>query len=310
MTGILGITGPIFVIIGIGFFAVRGGLLSRAEMRPLGVFVIHAALPALLFKTMARPNLGELVSLRVLLAYTVASVAVVAVGLAHSCLLSRRDLRSGAVVAMGMSMSNSAFIGYPIALQAFGAAAAGAGLASYALVESMVMMPLVFTLAEAGGGGSGWLSALGQIPGRLARNPLIVAIALGVGFSLLGLALPTPLQRAVDMLALASAPVALFCIGGTLAGLRLKGLAGEIGLILSGKLLLHPLCVWLVFQWWPEPDSRLQSAAIVNAAMPMMSIYPLLSQKYGHEDMATAALIATTFTSFFTLSGLLWLMGG
>ena len=49
MLTILGITGPIFLIVGVGFAAVRDGLLTRAEMRPLGVFVINVALPALLF---------------------------------------------------------------------------------------------------------------------------------------------------------------------------------------------------------------------------------------------------------------------
>jgi uncharacterized membrane protein YfbV (UPF0208 family) len=42
------------------------------------------------------------------------------------------------------------------------------------------------------------------------------------------------------------------------------------------------------------------------AAMPMLSIYPILAQIYGQEDFSAAALLIATAASFYTLSGLLW----
>jgi len=306
---ILGITGPIFILLGIGFAAVRSGLLTRADMRALGVFVINFALPALLFKAMSQRSLGELLSGQLVLVYTLGSLLAAGTVLAIACLVRKADLQSGAVQAMGSAVSNSAFIGYPIALQVFGPSAS-AGLAAYVLIESLFMMPLSLTLAEVGGSSGGrWTTVLKEILQRLSKNPFILGIAAGIGWSALGLELPVPVARAVDMLSTASAPVALFCIGGTLAGLSIKGMLGEIGLIVAGKLLLHPLCVFLVFLLLPGTDSRLQTSAIINAAMPMMSIYPLLGQKYGKEGVCAAALVAATVLSFFTISGLLWLTG-
>lgn len=309
MLTILGITGPIFIIIGIGFAAVRMGLLARADMRVLGVFVINVSLPALLFKALSQRALGELVSADLLIAYTLGSLLVGGLALGYVCLVQKRDLQSGAVLALGVSASNSAYIGYPIALQVFGPAASAA-LAVYAVVESLVMMPLALTLAEAGGsGGRPWYRALGDILLRLAKNPFILAIAAGVAWATTGVPLPAPLARVVDMLSTASAPVALFCIGGTLAGLHLKGLGADIGLIVVGKLLLHPLAVFVVILALPNMAPQLKTIAIMNACMPMMSIYPILGQKYGKEGICAAALIAATALSFFTISGFLWLSG-
>jgi len=306
---ILGITGPIFIIIGIGFAAVRMGLLARADMRVLGVFVINVSLPALLFKALSQRALGELVSADLLIAYTLGSLLVGGLALGYVCLVQKRDLQSGAVLALGVSASNSAYIGYPIALQVFGPAASAA-LAVYAVVESLVMMPLALTLAEAGGsGGRPWYRALGDILLRLAKNPFILAIAAGVAWATTGVPLPAPLARVVDMLSTASAPVALFCIGGTLAGLHLKGLGADIGLIVVGKLLLHPLAVFVVILALPNMAPQLKTIAIMNACMPMMSIYPILGQKYGKEGICAAALITATALSFFTISGFLWLSG-
>ena len=309
MLTILGITGPIFIIIGIGFAAVRCGLLARTDMRVLGVFVINISLPALLFKALSQRSLGELVSADLLIMYTAGSLLVLGVALGFACLVRGRDLQSGAVLALGMSASNSSYIGYPIALQVFGPPASAA-LAVYALVESLIMMPLTMTLAEAGGGGGGhWTRVLKDILLRLAKNPFILSIGAGVAWAALGLQMPAPIGRVIDMLSTASAPVALFCIGGTLAGLHLKGMGADIGLIVGGKLLLHPLAVFAVSFTLPGVDPQLKTAAIMNACMPMMSIYPILGQKYGKENICAAALIAATATSFFTISGFLWLSG-
>ncbi|WP_374243810.1 AEC family transporter [Zoogloea sp.] len=309
MLTILGITGPIFLIVGVGFAAVRHGLLTRAEMRPLGVFVINVALPALLFKAMSARALGDLVDGHLLLVYALGSLLAAGLALAVSCLLRGRSLQVGAVQALGASMSNSAFIGYPIALQAMGPLA-GSALAVYALVEGLLMMPLLLTLAEvAGSANRRWSAVLREILRRLTRNPFILAMGAGVLWTLLGVPLPVPVAKAVDMLSVASAPVALFCIGGTLAGLSLRGMAGDLSLIVAGKLLVHPLCVAAVLAVSPGSRPELATAAILNAGMPMLSIYPLLSQKFGQEGLSAAALVAATTLSFFTVSGLLWVLG-
>lgn len=310
MLTILGITGPIFILIAVGFIAVRKGVLAQGEIRSLGVFVINFALPALLFKAMAQRSLANLLNWHLLAVYTLGSLAIAGAAVAYACLVQKRSLQAGSILAMGMSSSNSAFIGYPIAQQVIGHEAS-ANLALYATVETMVMLPVLLTLAELGGrSGARWPKLLGGIFASLGRNPMILAILGGVAFSALGWQLPVPLARAVDMLSSASAPVALFYIGCILAGLSLKGMAGDIGTIAFGKLILHPLAVFLAFSVLAfDAPPLLKAAAIINAGMPMMSIYPILGQKYGQEGICAAALVATTVTSFFTLSSLLWLTG-
>lgn len=309
MLSILAITAPIFLLLGLGFAAVHKGLLARADMRGLGAFVINLALPALLFKAMSQRSPEQLLDLPMLAVYTLGSLVVAGFGLAIACLVQKRSLRTGALIGMGMSMSNSAFMGFPIAQQVVGKEA-GAMLAIYASVEAMIMMPLLLTLAEIGESGGGpWIRVAGGLFKRLLKNPMIIAIIAGVTVSLAGVTVPVPLARAVDMLTAASAPVALFSIGGTLAGLSLKGMSGDIGLVVAGKLILHPLAVFILFLLLPFGDPALRTAAVINAGMPMLSIYPMLAMKYGKEDITSAVVVLATILSFFTISGLLWLTG-
>jgi len=49
----------------------------------------------------------------------------------------------------------------------------------------------------------------------------------------------------------------------------------------------------------PPNDPTLRPAAVVFAATPMLSIYPILAQKYGFEEMCAAALLLATVLLFF-----------
>ena len=305
---ILAITGPIYVLIAIGFGAVRLRILAAPELRVLGVFVISFALPALLFKALSQRPLGELIDVHALLVYVLASFLVAALGIGFTVFVQRRGLQAGAMTAMGMAVSNSAFVGLPIAQPLFGAAA-NTNLAIYLVVESMIMLPLLMTIAEIGSSGHGRVGqVLRNVITSLVRNPMILGIVAGVACSLLGVHVPLPLARAVDMLASASAPVALFYIGGTLAGLSVRGMGANIGLIMAGKLALHALAVAVLLLVLPAVDPAIKAALILNACMPMASIYPIVAQKYGQQGIAAAALVATTVTSFLTISAVVWLM--
>lgn len=265
MLAILGITVPIFLLIAAGLASVRRGLLLAGETRGLGAFVINFALPALLFNAMAQRSTTSLVDVSLLTAYALGSLAVVVVAIATAWLALKRSLQSATVMALGMSLSNSAFMGFPIAQQLIGAL------------------------------------------GRLLRNPLIIAIVAGVAFSMAGLEMPAPVARVVELLSAASAPVALFYIGCVLAGISLKGMGADIGVVVLGKLVLHPLAVLGACMLVPLDDPPSRSALVLNAGMPMLSIYPILGRPYAKEDVCAAALVAATAVSFVTVNVLLWL---
>jgi predicted permease len=93
----------------------------------------------------------------------------------------------------------------------------------------------------------------------------------------------------------------------------MQGMGRQITPIAVGKLLVHPLAVFLAISalpllGLPPLDASLRTGAVLMAAMPMMGIYPILAQAYGQEDFSAAALLVTTVASFFTLSGLLWVL--
>ncbi|MFM1908579.1 MAG: hypothetical protein RLZZ591_2256 [Pseudomonadota bacterium] len=311
MLDVLSITGPIYLTIAIGYLATRLGLFAKADMRVFGKFVIQLALPALLFNALSQRRLGEILNGSYLLVYALGSLAVVAAGVAWAHLRSGKPLDESSYVAMGMACSNSGFVGYPMVLLLLGPVA-GVALALNMVVENLLVIPILLMLADAGvGAASGkrhWGRAVVQTLAQQLRNPLLVAIVSGFVFSLMGWQLPGPVARTVNLFSQASGALALFVIGGTLVGLEVKGMRAQVAQIAFGKLILHPLTVLAALWLVPIDDPQLRTAVILSAAMPMMGIYPILAQRHGHEGNAAAALLVTTVASFFTLSGLLWVL--
>jgi malonate transporter and related proteins len=212
-----------------------------------------------------------------------------------------------ALQGLGASGSNSAFIGYPIVLQVIGPSA-GVALALCTLVENLLVMPLALAMADSGGGGKRPGDVLMSVLRSLLRNPMILAIFAGLFVSALGWGMPSVLDQTVSLAAAAASPTALFVIGGSLVGLQLTGIRGDIALIACGKLLLHPLCVLVFVFLFPPEQPLLRAAAILFAAMPMLSIYPVLAQRHGHERLCAAALLAATVSSFVSISLLIALL--
>jgi predicted permease len=304
---ILSITGPIYLVIVGGFLSVRLGLFEKRDTRALGTFVANFCVPALLFRTLGSRDIDEVLDLRYMLAYACGSLTVLL-----GTYFGMRRLRGAvsakaALLGLGMSSSNSAYIGFPIASQLLGPAAA-AGLALVMLVENVLMVPLALALAEGSEGGRrSWRDALAPLR-RLARNPMILAIVAGFSVALLDLEVPDVLARTVQLVAAAASPTSLFVIGGTLVGLRLRGVRREVALITFGKLVLHPLAVLLFLELLRPSDASLRTAAVIYAMVPMLSIYPILAQKYHLEELAAAALLVTTVAAFGSISLWLWVL--
>lgn len=309
MLDILAIIAPLFVAIAVGFAAVRTGAYSKADIRVLGRFVIQLALPALLFKALSERSFGEIINLDYLGAYALGSLIAFAAAAAGAHFLRGVSRPALGLIALGASTSNSGFIGFPLVVQFLGPKATIA-IALCMLVENLVMLPLGIALAESGHqDGRSRMRTLVTLFSGLLRNPMIIAILAGFACSLLRIHFPAPITRVIDMFALASGAVALFVIGGTLVGLRPGGDLPRVLWVCSSKLIIHPLAVAAMMMLFAPIDPVLRTAGIVVASVPMLSIFPILAQKYDEQTWCASGLLIATIASFVTLTIVMWMTG-
>lgn len=300
---------PIVLLIGLGLLAVRLALLTPAHIEGIAAFVLNFALPAVLLSALARQDFSDVFNVSYLIAYGGGSLVAFCIVLATLRLGLKRPLDKAAMGALGGSMSNSGFIGFPVLSLAFGQTALIA-LPLSMLIENILILPLAFVLVEwAMSGKDSAKAVLRQTVSRLSRMPLLLAIFVGMLLSVLDIHLPAPVVRSIDMLAAASAPTALFVVGGTIASIRATDLSRDMAPVIAGKLLIHPLAVAAAFFLVPGVPAELAAAGIVMSGVSMVTIYPILSRRTGTEGMAAAALIVATAIALVTIPILLLLVG-
>lgn len=304
MLQILSVTAPIFILIGLGYFSVMTGLISRETTRGMGLFVITIALPAMILRGMVNKPLGASLDTDFLMGYALASVLLFALGALAFRYLRKGSVAESSLAGLGMSSANTGFIGVSICAMVLGTEPASRAVAMSIMVETMLMYPLTLALADAGAGQGGQraLASLAATLKRLVRNPLLITICLGLFLAVFQIPLPDIALRSVDMLAMTAAPVALFAVGGNLHGLRPAGMLADAGGIALVKLVLHPAITALVFLLFPDLDPGMRKAGLIFAASPLLSIYPIIGMRYGLEDRCSTALLLCTGLSFITVS--------
>lgn len=314
MLEILAITGPIYLIVLAGYAATRSGLFARADMQVFGKFVFNLALPALIFNALSQRRIGEILHPAYLLSYLFGSLLMATLAFIASRRLLGQSLLRSTFMAMGVSCSNSSFIGFPILLLMV-APVAGIALGLNVLIENLVMLPMLLALAEHAkdGAGGAWHQVVRQSAQRLMKNPLVISVVAGLIVSVAELQLPQPVVRTVTLFSQASGGLSLFAIGGMLVGLSLSAGWQRVVPLVAGKLVGHPLAVLLIASLLPligvtPMEPQLRAAALLMAAMPMLSIYPILGQAYGEADRSATALLICMVASFFTLSAWMWLL--
>lgn len=306
------VTGTIFLLISVGYICFAAALFDRGALAPLGRFVMTIALPALIFRTFSTQDVDGIANAGYLGGYLFGSLLMLGGGYILAGLASPKDTVHRALDAAGMACANSGLVGYPILLLAMPAIAPTA-LAMNMLTENLIIIPLVIILADVTSGRANGLSARGAIFGRLLKNPLILAMLASLFLVFTGMTLPGPVSRAIDILASSSVAISLFVIGGTIAGVPFRNIGTRVLTIVAGKIIGHPLSVWfglyvMSLVGFGVEDPALRKAAIVMAATPAMSIYPLLAQPYGDAETAATAMLLMTVLSFFTISAMLFVL--
>lgn len=299
---------PLFAIIGIGWFAVRNSYLGAETVQAAGQIVLRIALPSLIFLALASSPAGEVFDPRFLLVYGAGSLGVLILCYSIAMFGLRLDKGASAVVALGVSMANSGFLGFPIGQALLGQERGIRIFAHTLIVENILILPIALLLMALAGG-----EATPPLRKRLVRqvllNPLIIALVAGGLVTTAGLGLPESLRAVLDLLSRLSAPLALLVIGGMLASLPIAGRAASVGLIVLGKLVLHPLAVALAALVVSGTAPEMIQAGVLFAAMPMITIFPLLAGRVGQGQFAAFGLLAATLGGFVTIPVVIYLLG-
>jgi len=196
---LLSVVVPVFSLIAVGAVLARRFAI---DVGPVTQLAIYAAVPALVFQTLASMTLAPDAIGRLLGAYAATLVAMAALGF----VIGRRWPAAARRAFVGsLLFGNAANMMLPISLFAFGEAGLERALVLY-VATALSMFALGPVLV---GEAVGARRALRTI----ATFPVLWAAVAGVAASGLGATMPLGLERAVGLLADAAVPLVLLSLG-------------------------------------------------------------------------------------------------
>jgi len=309
---LLNVAFPIFGLILIGYLAGRWRLLGGEATGGLTAFVSYFALPALFFASLARTPVRAVLDPGLIAGFGIAVVATFLLGMLVSRLVAGGGLAAMSLQGIAASWGNVGYLGVPLCLAAFGEASLPPAMLSVIVTAVIAMVFGVMLIELEVAAGHGPFMTFMRAAWNVARNPLPLSIAIGLAWSALGLPMPTPVERWIDLLGAAAAPCALFAIGLFLSDKSVRSGLVEAGLVTVIKLVLQPLTALAVLPLFVDVRSVPGQVALLMAATPTAANAFVLAKQFdvSVEQNSAAVLLSTAF-SVVTVSALLvWLRVG
>lgn len=292
MSAVLSGLGVIWAVIALGWILGATGILGPEAKDPLNRLVYTLGLPALVFLTLARANIAELLGAPLAVAGISASLAALIFWLLGRFVLRLSPART-LIGTMGSSLANAAYLGVPLAQYILGSAA---HVAPVILFQMGILTPALFIAAD--------VLAVGHRPSvrsvlaMIGKNPLLWSAIAGGAVSVTGITLPQLVIAPIEILGGAAVPCILIAFGLSFVGERpaaFRPAALAISVATSIKLIVQPVLGYLCARY------LFGASGIDLFAMTLMSGLPTAQNAYlaafrvgQGDDLARGTVLATT----------------
>ncbi len=303
MGTLLNVIAPVFIVMGFGYVAAWREYLSKAAIDALMRFAQNIAVPCLLFLAISRIDLAADFNAPLLLSFYIGAFSGFTLGFLGARHLFKRSLPDSIAIGFCALFSNTVLLGLPITERAYGANALSG---NFAIVSIHALVIYIFgtTLMEiVRSRQNGKTSALlPKITTALFHNPLLVGVLLGFVVNITNFPTPAVVLSALETIATAALPTALFALGGVLLRYRPEGDMKVIAWVTGISLIVHPLITYLLgTQVFALDQSHLRSAVLTAAMAPGVNTY-LFANMYGTaRRVAAASVLIATALSIITV---------
>lgn len=292
----LNITGPILIILILGHVLRRTGLIDPHFIASGNKLVYNLSLPSLLFFSTVNSPLGESLDTDLVVFGSIATVLGVIVLSVVAHLLVSPEFRG--VFIQGAFRSNMGIVGIAFAVNAF-----GPGILAKSSIY-LALLTIVYNLLAV------WVlrNDKQSILGLFLKNPLIVAVVLGVLVSEAGLRIPALVQTTGTHLSALTLPLALLCIGGSLRRSSFRNNHRSVVWACVFKLIIIPSAATLGALWYGFRGEDLGVLFLMMASPTAAASYVMARQMTAHGDLAAEIIAVTTAACGITVTiGLLFL---
>lgn len=301
----LNATIPIFLMMVLGVFFRKTGLLKENMINGLNQFVFKATLPVLLFGDLAKQDFAQAWNGKfVAFCFVVTLVSISLVALMSMAL---KDKSQRGEFIQGAYRSSAAILGIAFITNIYG----NSGMAPLMIIGSVplynIMAVVVLSFTKPGQNGMSPELIKKTLKG-IATNPIILGILAGALWSVLRLPMPTILTKTVSSLGGLTTSLGLMAMGAAFNWSEAKSGMGPAFAASFMKLiglctLFLPVAVLLGFR-----EAELIAILVMLGSSTTVSSY-VMARNMGHSGVLSSSIVAiTTLGSAFSLTFWLYVL--
>ncbi|MDC3075962.1 AEC family transporter [Paracoccaceae bacterium] len=301
MTDVLNLTIPMFSLIGIGYLLKRVHFMSENDGAVLSKFAFYILLPPLMFTSILSGDASKSLNINFILSYEIITISIFVLTYLLGLLFKLKTMEK-AIFGLNAAYPNYGYIGVPLCILAFGTNAA-IPLALILLADTFVLLTtlIFYKLTENRKTSLQELSK--EIVQRFIYNPLMMSVFVAFIFSIADIKIVTAIDRTLSIVAASATAVALIALGVSLNVSSVKNQKSVLFFITVIKLIVHPILIFIVFQFQTGIDPMWVKTAIVCASLPVAANVFVLANYYKNfEGESAAAITITTIVSSITVT--------
>ncbi|OCG48100.1 hypothetical protein A9G35_02400 [Gilliamella sp. Choc5-1] len=291
---------PLFMLILLGFLAVKLGRWQKTVTDSLTKFTFYIAFPIMLFQIMSHFSEQSQIDINVLLVFFGASFVIFAFGCLIASKLFKLNGSESTLFAMGSIYTNTVFVGIPIIKMLLGEKAIPI-VAIIVIFNALILWTLATISIE--------FVQMGKFSGRsfikalknVSKNPIIIGIFTGIVVNYIGLPMPKFINQSTKMVSDMTAPLSLIVLGMGLAEYKIRDKLLVTTAICLLKLAILPIATYILGKLIGLPTLELQVVVLLSSVSIAINCYMMARQfQVLQGPIASSLLISTALSSITT----------
>ena len=293
-------TMPVFLVILLGWFLRRVGVLNEAFCKPADQYVFKCALPVSLFLSIAKMDVySDFDPMFCLFCFTVTAIVFLGVWALTSRLMKDKALVGE--FSQAAVRSSAAILGVALNTNIYGNAMMVLSAVPFFNVYAVLILQFSPHTDENGrlipperNGAAAVRHALVNV----VKNPIILGILLGVPFSLLRVKLPGILASTLSTIGGTATPVALLAVGASFSGSEAAKCMKPALAATAIKLFILPAIFLPIAALFGFTGSAMIAILILVGSPTTVSCY-VMAKNMGHRGVLTSnvVMLATVLSS-------------
>lgn len=294
-------TFPIFLVILLGWFLKRIGLITDEFAEVANKYVFKVSLPVLLFRDIATTSILKDMNIQFVAFCFIATFIMFTICYIFARIYCKDKDMVGAF-AQASARGSAAVLGIAFVENICG----NSGMAPLMIVSAVPLFNIysVVILTMCGRDSKKGKEGIKKAFFNILKNPIIIGIVAGVPFSLLSVDIPTIPMKTINYIAQTATPVALIAIGAgfntndALAKIKPAIVASVIKLVILPAIFL-PLAIMFGFD-----SSEIIAILIMVGAPTTITCYIMAKNMENDDVLSSNVIVLTTLLSSVTLT--LW----